>query len=504
MKKVIFIKNAIILTLTSLLIRLLGVFFKVWLAANIGSESIGLYSLVFSVYIFFATFATSGISTAVTRLVAEKCENLSEILKKAIYLSLFIAFLSQTILYFGSDIISLYFIKDPRASFSIKILSFSLPFMGICSCFKGYFLARRKATPPSISQITEQTIRILIVFFLINKFSNLGIEYTCAAVFVGDTLSEISSCLFLYLIYKKDIKKIVTEKISNFNITKEILRISTPISSGRYLNSGLRTIENMLVPQSLVKNGLNMSAAVSHFGMIKGMALPVLFFPSSLLSSVSTLLIPEISEATAKGYKGVIKSSVIRSLKITSLVGFIFGVLFFFCGENLGIVIYKDPFVGKLLKYLSPIVPLMYLDSIADGLLKGLDCQMITFKNSVLDSLLRIILIFVFVPIYGFSAFLVIMYLSNFLTCFLNLFKLFKLCNIKINIINSVILPVLFAVFSGLISNMLTINLKIPIIINILILCLFSSVLYIFLLEICGISDIFSNYIIYFGKKKAV
>ena len=72
MKKTVFIKNAAILTISSLILRFAGILFRVWLAAKIGAEGIGLYQLVFSVYMLAATFATSGICTAVTRLVSEE------------------------------------------------------------------------------------------------------------------------------------------------------------------------------------------------------------------------------------------------------------------------------------------------------------------------------------------------------------------------------------------------------------------------------------------------
>ena len=72
MKKTVFIKNAAILTASSLLLRFLGIIFKVWLGGKIGSEGIGLYQLIFSVYMLAATLVTSGISTAVTRLIADE------------------------------------------------------------------------------------------------------------------------------------------------------------------------------------------------------------------------------------------------------------------------------------------------------------------------------------------------------------------------------------------------------------------------------------------------
>lgn len=111
MKKTLFIKNALILTASSLILRFVGIIFKVWLAALIGSEGIGLYQLIFSVYVLAATFATSGICTAVTRLVAEELalgskKGTLKILRRAIEITLLIAAVSIAVVYFGAEFIA--------------------------------------------------------------------------------------------------------------------------------------------------------------------------------------------------------------------------------------------------------------------------------------------------------------------------------------------------------------------------------------------------------------
>lgn len=449
MKKVLFIKNAMVLTITSLILRLLGVVFRIWLSAEIGSEGIGLYQIIFSFYILAATFATSGIYTAVTRLVADEmvlgsARSIKKIMRRSFLIISALAIISTFLVFFGSDFIASYIIADSRAAIAIKTLAFSLFFMGISSCVKGYFLARRKSVPPSLSQIIEQVVRILSVLFLVKHFSAVSIELSCAAIFLGDVIAEFSSCLYLYLYYKYDTGKLRAlsgRKTPDFAVGKQLTRISAPITGGKYINSVLRIIESSLVPSRLVKFGITRSSALSFFGMIKGMALPILFFPSSLLSSLSTLLIPEISESVVRGNIRSVRRSVSAIIITTAIFGFIFSAVFFFCGDILGLLIYKNGEVGRLIKILAPLVPFMYLDSIADGILKGLDQQLITFRNSVSDSSFRIILIFFLLPLYGERAFIWIMYLSNAYTCLLNVVRLVRTSGAEIPLFRKVFLP---------------------------------------------------------------
>lgn len=498
MKKTVFIKNAAILTVSSLILRFAGIIFKVWLAAKIGSEGIGLYQLVFSVYMFAATFATSGICTAVTRLVSEELvvgnkKGVRRIVLRCIQLSLAIAVFTIAVLFFGADFIATRLLADARAALSLKILAFSLPFMGISSCVKGYFIARRKATPSSVAQLLEQAVRIVIIMVLVSRYDTLGLEYTCAAVLLGDTIAEAVSCLYVYIRYKFDFGKLKIDTPRTrepYKLVPAISHIALPITSGRYLNSLLRMIENILVPQCLALAMSGNANGISLFGMIKGMALPILFFPSTLLSALSTLLIPEMSEAAVRGRYGVVRSVAYRIIKITSLVSIIFSALFLTGGRQMGVLIYGDADVGFLLCALSPIVPFMYLDAIADGILKGLDQQKFTFHTSVSDSAIRIALILLLLPKWGINAFIGIMYFSNFLTCFLNTRRLVKISELKLDFTNTFFLPFCGAFTLCLGINALLKNLfNMSNLIYVIVLCGVCIALYLIYLFLLGIID---------------
>ena len=495
MKKTKFIKNALILTASSLILRFAGIVFKVWAASLIGSEGIGLYQLVFSVYILVATFASSGISTAVTRLLAEelvlgKNKSVNKILLRSIELTLIIAIISAATVYFGAEYIAIHMLEDARAIPALKIMPFSLPFMGVTSCLHGYFIARRKITPNAVSQLFEQTIRIVLVVVLLKRFAAKGLAFCCSVILFGDVAAEALGCIMLWINFICDRNKLKLlngrEKLP-YVIIRKILHISLPITSGRYLNTALRTAENLLVPKNLAKYKFNGENALSQFGMIKGMALPILFFPSTLLNSISTLLIPEIAEAVATNRKGLVRSATKNILKLTAVISFVFAAIFFTAGKQIGLLIYKSEDVGNLLKALSPIVPLMYLDSISDGILKGLDQQFFSFRTSVSDSVIRIIFILLLLPQLGLNGFIIIMYASNLLTCLLNICRLIKISKAKLNLLSEIVLPLVSALCIVLLTNAgLSIFMKTDGLVYIIFECIISMPLYILLLFLFG------------------
>ena len=121
-------------------------------------------------------------------------------------------------------------------------------------------------------------------------------EKICMYVILSDIISEIAAWLFLYFKYKRETKNVSTVGYKGFTL-KEFFQISLPIAINRYTTSFLRTIENILIPNKLAMFTLSREIALAEFGYLKGMALPLTFFPASFLTALSTLLMPETSEA---------------------------------------------------------------------------------------------------------------------------------------------------------------------------------------------------------------
>lgn len=457
MKKTSFVKNAFILTVTSLILRTIGIFFRVYMAGKIGAEGMGLYQLIFSIYVLAATFASAGICTAVTRLVADElaCGSpaaVGRIVRRSVTLSVLIGLLSAVVLYLGADIIANWWLKDARAIPSLQVLCVSLPFMGASSCLRGYFIARRKVGVPSQAQLLEQVVRIGVIVVAMDRLLPLGMAYGCMAILLGDALAEIASCFYQTVGYRIDQRRLrqtpATGPASG-HILRRLLSIALPITAGRYLNTALRTIENVLVPAGLATFCLSQEKALASFGALKGMAMPLLFFPASFLTALSTLLIPEISEASALHQTRRVERAVNHTLHLTLTAAILLGGLFTLFAYPLGQIFYQSDEVGFLLRVLAPLMPVMYVESVVDGILKGLNQQVSSLKYSVADSVLRIALILLIVPKRGMEGFLFIMVLSNLFTAGLNLHRLLTVTGLRLKWGQWVIKPLLAVAVAG-------------------------------------------------------
>ncbi len=461
MKITVFIKNTAVLIITALILRSIGIIFKIFLANKIGSEGMGLYQLIFSVFVLFSAFATSGISTAVTRLVCEakgKSE-ISSILRKASILTLILSLISGVVLFFGAKYIANFIIGDERCILPLKILIFSLPFIGLSSCIRGYFLALQKTIEPSIIVLLEQIVRISVILILLNKLSGQNVSVMIFAVMVGNTLAEAVSFLVSFIVYKINIGNNKNKnKKSGAYVYKKIINIALPITASSYLSSFLHTAENILVPLRLSLFYGTKQRGLELFGAIRSMALPVIFFPASFLTSFSTMLIPEISSASALGKTLKIKNTVNKAVGITLALSVFVACVFWFCAYDISFLLYNDKDVGFIIKILSPIIPFMYLESVSAGVLKGLDRQVNMFWYNLCDSAVRIATVYIFLPIFGIKGYLAVMIVSNCFTSSLALNCLLKTSGVMLNLPFWIIKPLITGVLGGILSTALCEN----------------------------------------------
>ncbi len=449
-----FFKNAAILTFTSLILRFAGMLFRVWMANSIGSEGMGLYQQILSFYMLAATFAGPGITTAVTRLISAalsraKSKAVKKILQTALLLSVAVAALSAVAVVAFARPIALYWIKDIRAQLSIKLLSISLPFMAVTSCLRGYFVAYRKVITPSLAQLTEQAVRMGFIVFAMARIGTKDVALACAVVLLGDSIAEASSCLYTvigYFIHRRGQGRPLGQQRDERGVLSQLLRIAAPITAGRYLTTGLRTLESMLVPIGLTAFCADKALALAQYGNLKGMALPLLFFPASFLTALATLTVPELSGAAAKGDTTLIRSSVSRLIGVTSTVSVIIMGIFALFGDDISRLLYSEQEVGFYLRVLAPLVPMMYLESIATGCLHGLDRQNDIFKYNVIDGVVRILLVWLMLESTGIRGFVLIMAASNLLTSILCLNKLVEVTGIKTDLADWALKPLITAV----------------------------------------------------------
>ncbi len=455
-----FFLNASIMSIVSVFLRVVGVWFSVWLSRTIGEEGMGIYGLVSSVYRLGITFASGGIGFAATRIIAEEIEkkNPREALRsaeKCIFFSFVTGACTAVFFFAFSDIIGNGFLNDARCVASIKVMSISLPFLVMSSVLNAYFTGVRHLSKPAFAMLVEQGVRVGVTMLLLGDFDGEDLGYACLAVILGGVFAEIFSFLLSYFFYMKDKVCLENGKISKTPLTRRVFNIAVPVAISSYIRSGLLTLEHMMIPSGLRKYGVDSSRALGLYGIISGMVFPILFFPSSFLYAASDLIVPEFAACNASGNDRRTRRLTNKVMQLTSFfsVG-VAGVLFGFSHE-LGAVLYNSREVGIYLRVLAPLVIVMFFDHLADAILKGLDEQNSVVKYNIIDSVISVFLVWYLVPRYGIGGYVFVVWFGEVVNAVMSTYSLLKRTKINLRIFNWFLIPSICITASVIITRSL-------------------------------------------------
>jgi stage V sporulation protein B len=433
--------------------RGVGVAFNVFVSNRAGSEAMGLYSLLGSVYMFSITLASAGINLGTTRVVADALGIQDNALAKkyvrcALLCALLTSALCTVLLYTSAPLIGVRLLGDSRSISSLMILSSSLVPVALCSCLSGYFTAVRRVKVNAFMQIFVQISKIALTVFLLSQIDELSPESACIALVTGNVISEILSLLLSFTLYRFDLKKLSEERVvcrkNTRYLTKSIFTITLPVTVSACIRSALSMLQHSLIPKGLyAANGYDWNGALSTYGALHGMAMPIILFPSALIIAFAGLLIPEISECCIQKNNDRLKRVSHRALTLSLIFSIgVSGIMLFFSNE-LGMLIYNSPECAKYIRIIAPLIPVMYIDSAIDAILKGSGHQVYSMNVNIADTLTACIFALTLIPAIGIDGYVISIYATEILNTSLSLYKLIKISKIKTNPLRQVFFPVL-------------------------------------------------------------
>lgn len=457
--------NTTVLTVSGFLMRTIAVAFNVYLTNKIGSAGIGLFQLIMAVYGLAVTFASAGIKLGATRLVTDslciKGNRTDKIIGVCVRYALTVSLSVTAVFFLASGIISKMWIADERSLYSLKILALSLPPVAVSAAMNGYFTARKTMIKYSGVQLIEQLCKIAVTVIFLTAAAGKGLSALCGALAIGTTVSEYISCMLSCSLYKLD-KKIKSGNLKPPRILPSLLRIAMPDAIGSGMRSVLLTVEHLLIPVGFRKSGQSAQQALSTYGTVHGMALPIILYPAAVLTSLSSMLVPELSRCLALGEQKKIDEAASEILRMTALFSLgTAGFMFTFSG-CISTAVYESGEADFYIKLLSVLLPVMYLDTVVDGMLKGLDQQLASMRYNIIDSGLCVVLVYILLPRFAIKGYIFILFISEIINFALSIGKLIKITTLKINILHDLLKPAFATAGScavlGLLSLVLPIN----------------------------------------------
>lgn len=429
-----------ILTTTGIISRIIGFFYRIFLSQNIGEEGMGIYQLLAPVMALSFSLTAAGIQTSISKHIAAyeaKGQHRSSVavLLCGLFLSVFLSLAMGMILFQYSGPISVYLLLEERCAPLVRIYAISLPFAAVHSCINGYYYGLKKTAVPSVTQLIEQIIRVLSVYIIFYYCRTHHSTPSVATAVVGLVLGEIASSLASVLALTGNKRKKSNSCRSRYlppveyDILKQLkplLLLAVPLSVNRIVLNFLQSIEAVCLPKQLCVFGLTNSQALSIYGVLTGMALPLILFPQAITGSMGVLLLPYVSEADAKGNSARISKAIFSSTGFCVFMGFGAALFFYIAGPFLGNFLFHSDEAGLFIRSLSFMCPFLYLGSLLTSILNGLNKATHAFFINVLALCIRLACIFMLVPHIGIRGYLFGLPISQIAHCIFNFLALKK------------------------------------------------------------------------------
>lgn len=447
-KKRTLIKGTLILIIAGVLTRIIGFFFRIFLIRIIGADGIGIYQLIFPVQFFLCSLCSLGIQTIISYLTASEQQDSKSYLWNGMFLSIVLSIIASFLLYNNASFVSVSILREAKCVKPLKYISYSIPFASIHNCICGYYYGKNKAGIPGASQLIEQLGRVLTTYTLYIIFTNNYGNFTVADAILGALGGEIFAALFC--LFSLNILN-----VSNINIitVKKIALLSTPLTINKVLLSLFQSAEAILLPSMLKLYGYSSDKSLSIYGILTGMALPIIMFPSTVTISLSTLLLPTISKCDAENNTKDIKKAAEGSAALSIYLGILCTGVFFCYGKPIGSILLKNSTSGYYLVTLSLLCPFLYLNNTLSSILHGLQHTTVTLIFNIISISVRIAFSVILVPTLGISAYLVGVLVSSSLLTLLQLSQIKKYINFKIHIFKNIFLPIVFILISIIASD---------------------------------------------------
>lgn len=413
MTKKSFLYGAIILFLTNVINRILGFAYQILAFRLVGEEGMGIFYMVYPIYILFIVLSTAGIPIAISKIVAERmAQGNQRGAHRVLKISLIILILASTFFTVVLLVILPYItgniLSNPKTNLCLLALIPSIIVVAISSAFRGFFQGLQDMRPTALAQIVEQITRISISLFLAVKLLPKGIEYATAGLSIGVVFGEIVGLIVISTIYYFKVHK----QKSFFRLGQgenprqlfhELFNLSAPITMDRVISTVLFSIDAILIPQRLQVAGYTITRATEIYSQLQGIALALLFFPTTVTIALATTIIPAISDAQAKRNYALVQSRITDVMKITFIVGLPSLAIFYMFPNQITQVVFKNYEAGHILRTLAIGAVFLYFLQTITGVFQGLGHAMIPFKNMVISSIFKIVIIFFLTanPSYG-------------------------------------------------------------------------------------------------------
>lgn len=419
------VKTVALVTVFSCVERFIGFIYRIFLSRNVDSELIGVYQVTLSVIGVLVTLSASGIPITVSRLMMKERalndkKGEKEVVAAGILSSLLLSLPVTFLLYFFRDKF-LFIFADQRCYDLLIIILPGVIITSVYAVIRGYFWGNENFFTYSLIELLEETVMAVLGVILVKTAASgwqkaRGISYAVLLSYVFSFLTSTT----VFLIRSGKIANPITK-------LKPLIKSSSPITAMRTLTSFLGSFVAVILPNKLIASGMEKSVAMASYGELSGMALPLLFIPSTIIGSIALVVAPKLSGSYYKKDNDSLNFAIRKSFDYSLLVATLIIPIFISCGLEIGKIIYDNENAGNYLATSAFIMLPMSLTMISNSLLNSLNQEKTTLLNFIFGAAAMIIPVLFLTKFFGVYSLIFGYLLSYALTGGLNFLKLSRI-----------------------------------------------------------------------------
>jgi len=384
-----FIKSTIILIIGGMITKILGMIIKITLTRTIGTEGIGLYSMVLPTFNLFISLCNLGVPTAITKLISERKKSSKKIIIPTTFLILIYNILLIIILLLVAKVLSNNLLHNSNTYYPLIAIGITLPFIAISSIVKGYFYGKEKVLPCTLSNITEQITRLILTILIVSHMMKYSLVTAVTTVVLINVISEFTSIIVLSLflpkesIHKNDFHK-------DNSIIKEILGISIPTTMARMIGSVTYFFEPIILTNTLKYVGYGTEFITLEYGIINGYVYPLLLLPSFFTMAISSAILPVVSNSYSNKNYNYTKIKIKQAIFFSLLIGIPVTLIFIFIPNIPLKLIYNTSLGLEYIPYIAPFFLLHYIQAPLTSSLNGMGYSKEAMKGTLYGGIIKI------------------------------------------------------------------------------------------------------------------
>lgn len=470
-KKQTFMKSVAVVMIAQLVIKLMGFIYRVILTNIEGFQDAGnsYYGTGYKVYIFILAIATTGVPSAISKLVAEKMavgdpKGAHKIFRTAIKLFTFIGLFFAAVLFLGADFISVHLLSNPGVAGTLATLAPAVLFVSIAAVFRGYFIGMQNVSAHSVGQVIEQIVNSVLSVVFVLMLMGKSPEIMAMGSTAATAVSTFVALAYLYMFYQKN-KASVHENIRNAaphivestKVTvRRIIKYVVPISFASIVVSLSGLVDILSVMEGLQNHGYAIEKANEIYGIIVGKVDILVSIPHTFNVAIVTPLIPMITELMVKkDYKGA-QNRINFSMKLSSIIAFPCTIGLAILAEPLFQAIFPNAPEGAFLLQIEVwAIVFSLIAQVAEGALNGVGKLIVPGVSILISAFVKYILNITLIPVYGETIVPITTIIYHLVNCMIVTIILYKTLKSKPDITNIFVKPLFASIIMGVVVYIL-------------------------------------------------